>query len=91
MSLQVLESLWLFQVWLLTMLSMAAISCASIMFVRSEGKIFGHSVRKVKSHTLLWVLKALTQESKSGNIPRNLLLLLTSENVHISILLPGFE
>ncbi|XP_050692919.1 glutamate receptor ionotropic, delta-2-like [Eriocheir sinensis] len=40
----------------------AEVNCATILFVRAEGKIFGHLVGKVNSHALLWVLKALTQE-----------------------------
>ena len=52
------------QVWLLTAMSMVAISCATIVLVWAEGRVFGRAVRNIYSHTIMWVLKSLTQESE---------------------------
>ncbi|XP_063840054.1 glutamate receptor ionotropic, delta-2-like isoform X1 [Scylla paramamosain] len=51
------------EVWLLTAMSMLAISCATIVLVKAEGRVFGRVVKNVYSHTILWVLKSVTQES----------------------------
>lgn len=52
------------QVWLLTAMSMLAISCATIVLVKAEGHVLGRAVNKVYSHTILWVIKSVTQESE---------------------------
>ncbi|KAK8404105.1 hypothetical protein O3P69_000278 [Scylla paramamosain] len=52
------------EVWLLTMLSIVGISCATMLVVWAQGRIFGRSVRDTVSQTLMWVLKALTQEGR---------------------------
>ena len=50
--------------WLLTAMSMLAISCATIVLVKAEGRVLGRAVDKVYSHTILWVIKSVTQESE---------------------------
>ncbi|MPC33531.1 Glutamate receptor ionotropic, delta-1 [Portunus trituberculatus] len=52
------------QVWLLTALSVAAISSATILLVRAESRVFGRTIKNITSHSMLWVVKALTQEGK---------------------------
>ncbi|XP_063840053.1 glutamate receptor ionotropic, kainate glr-3-like isoform X2 [Scylla paramamosain] len=51
------------EVWLLTAMSILAISCATIVLVKAEGHVFGRVVKNAYSHTILWVLKSVTQES----------------------------
>lgn len=50
------------------MLSIVAISCAVMLLVWIEGRIFGCPVRNLYSQTILWVLKALTQEGRSPGL-----------------------
>ena len=45
-------------------MSMLAISCATIVLVKAEGRVLGRAVDKVYSHTILWVIKSVTQESE---------------------------
>lgn len=53
------------QVWLLTALSMVAISCATVVLVWAEGRVFGGRDKNIIPQTVMWVLKAFTQESES--------------------------
>lgn len=50
--------------WLLTALSMAAITCSTLLLVRAENRLFCHADKGYFSKTILWVIKALTQESE---------------------------
>ncbi|MPC24166.1 Glutamate receptor 2 [Portunus trituberculatus] len=50
------------QVWLLTAMSMLAISCATIVLMKIEGRVFGHVVKNLYWHTILWVIKSFAQE-----------------------------
>ncbi|XP_063840049.1 glutamate receptor ionotropic, delta-1-like [Scylla paramamosain] len=59
------------EVWLLTMLSIVGISCATMLVVWAQGRIFGRSVRDTVSQTLMWVLKALTQEGSEWLPPHD--------------------
>ncbi|XP_063840774.1 glutamate receptor U1-like [Scylla paramamosain] len=52
------------EVWLLMALSMAAMSSATILLVLAESRLFGCVIKNITSHTMLWVLKALTQEGE---------------------------
>lgn len=54
------------QVWLLTVLSMAAISCATMLLVRAEDRLYGRAGKNYFSKTILWVVEALTQESEAA-------------------------
>ncbi|XP_045118446.1 glutamate receptor ionotropic, kainate 3-like [Portunus trituberculatus] len=53
------------EVWLLTMLSIVGISCSTVFVVWAQGHIFGRAVRDAVGKTLVWVVKALTQEASS--------------------------
>lgn len=53
------------QVWLLIAMSMVAISCFTMLLVWAEGHVYNRRVNDANAHTVLWVIKSVTQESKS--------------------------